>query len=113
MLFLIGFGQGLALPVLMRMITGRVDPAFSGMIAGVASSTLQLSTALSVAVIGGIFYTLLDVRFNPEAITDAFSIAALCIAFCLAIGVILSIKLIQRDNARIKKRSAINNNMPS
>ena len=54
-LFVIGFGQGLALPTLMRMVTGRVAPAVSGMIAGIASSTLQVSTSLSVAIIGGIF----------------------------------------------------------
>lgn len=47
--------RGLAMPTLVRMVTGRVAPAFSGMIAGVTSSTLQISTALSVAVIGGIF----------------------------------------------------------
>ena len=29
-LFVIGFGQGLALPTLMRMVTGRVAPAVSG-----------------------------------------------------------------------------------
>jgi hypothetical protein len=39
----------------MRMVTGRVALAYSGMIAGIASSTLQISTALSVAVVGGIF----------------------------------------------------------
>lgn len=106
LLFAIGFGQGLAMPILMRMITGRVDPAFSGMIAGVASSTLQLSTALSVAVIGGIFYTVLDLRISPEAITNAFCVAVLCIAFCLTTGVILGIRLIHCDNARIKKPPA-------
>lgn len=104
-LFLVGFGQGLALPVLMRMITRRVEPAFSGMIAGIASSTLQLSTALSVAVIGGIFYTVLDVRIHPDAIADAFSVAVLCISCCLATGVILGIRLIRLDNALMKERA--------
>lgn len=50
LLFLTGLGQGLAMPTLVRMVTGRVAPQFSGMIAGVTSSTLQISTALSVAV---------------------------------------------------------------
>ncbi len=61
-LFVIGLGQGLALPTLMRMVTGRVGPALSGMIAGIASSTLQVSAALSVAAIGGIFYAVLGTR---------------------------------------------------
>jgi MFS family permease len=95
-LFVIGFGQGLALPTLMRMVTGRVAPAFSGMIAGIASSTLQVSTALSVAVIGGIFYTVLGARTDPASITRAFVVAILCIAFCLAAGAGLGITLARR-----------------
>ncbi|WP_429226802.1 MFS transporter [Inquilinus ginsengisoli] len=95
-LFAIGFGQGLALPTLMRMVTGRVAPAFSGMIAGIASSTLQVGTALSVAVIGGIFYTVLGARTDPATIAQAFTVAILCIAACLAVGAGLSITLARR-----------------
>jgi sugar phosphate permease len=96
LLFFIGFGQGLGLPTLMRMITGRVAPAYSGMIAGIASSTLQVSTALSVALIGGIFYTVLGGRHDPAAIGHAFVAAALCIACCLAAGVGLGMTLARR-----------------
>ncbi|MBM7851418.1 putative MFS family arabinose efflux permease [Methylopila capsulata] len=95
LLFVIGFGQGLALPTLMRMVTGRVAPAFSGMIAGVASSALQVSTALSVAVIGGVFYEVLGARTDPAAITRALIAAVLCIAFCLAASAALSITLVR------------------
>lgn len=95
-LFIIGFGQGLGLPTLMRMVTGRVAPAYSGMIAGIASSTLQISTALSVAVIGGIFYTILGTNTDPSAITHAFIIALLCIALCLGAGMLLSITLVRQ-----------------
>lgn len=96
LLFLIGFGQGLALPTLMRMVTGRVAPALSGMIAGIASSTLQVSTALSVAVVGGIFYEVLGARTDPAAISQALIAAILCIAFCLAGSVALSITLVRQ-----------------
>lgn len=103
LLFMIGFGQGLALPTLMRMVTRRCAPAFSGMIAGIASSTLQVSTALSVAVIGGIFYEVLGARTDPAAIAQALIIAVLCIAFCLAGGAALSVTLVRlplpRDDA--------------
>lgn len=95
-LFVIGFGQGLALPTLMAMVTGRVAPVLSGMIAGVASSTLQVSTALSVAVIGGIFYEVLGERTDPAAISQALIVAVLCIAACLAGGVALSVTLVRR-----------------
>lgn len=96
LLFVVGFGQGLALPTLMRMVTGRVAPALSGMIAGIASSTLQVSTALSVAVIGGIFYEVRGARTDPAAITQALIVAVLCIAFCLAGSVALSISLVRQ-----------------
>jgi uncharacterized protein YneF (UPF0154 family) len=83
----------------MRMITGRVAPAYSGMIAGIASSTLQVSTALSVALIGGIFYTVLGGRNDPAAISHAFVVAALCIAVCLGAGVVLGMTLARRATA--------------
>lgn len=92
-LFTIGFGQGLAMPTLMRMVTGRVTPAYSGMIAGITSSTLQISTSLSVAVIGGIFYTLLGTHTDAATITHAFTVSILCIAACLALGAGLSVTL--------------------
>lgn len=92
----IGFGQGLGLPTLMRMVTGRVTPAFSGMIAGLVSSTLQVGTALSVAVIGGIFYSVLGPRQDPAAITQAFIVALLCIGVCLGIGAALGVTLARR-----------------
>jgi len=98
-LFVIGFGQGLGFPALMRMITGRVAAPFSGMIAGIASSTLQISTSLSVAVIGGIFYTLLGTRTDEGAIAQAFVVAILCIAGCLAAGAVLSLSLARRPVA--------------
>ncbi len=96
LLFVTGLGQGLAMPTLVRMVTGRVAPAFSGMIAGVASSTLQISTALSVAVIGGIFYSMLDTDKSGANITHAFIVALLAMAVCLAAGAGLSIRLIRR-----------------
>ncbi|NIL16695.1 MFS transporter [Pseudomonas sp. AN3A02] len=98
-LFVIGLGQGLTMPTLMRMVTGRVAPAYSGMIAGIVSSTLQVSTALSVAVIGGVFYTILGPRTDPAAITQAFIAATLCIVFCLVTGAGLGITLAWRSVA--------------
>jgi len=98
-LFVVGFGQGLSMPTLMRMITGRVAPAFSGMIAGIASSTLQVSTALSVALIGGIFYSVRGVHDDPAGIAHAFTVAILCIAACLAVGAALGVTLAWKPSA--------------
>ncbi|RQU17743.1 MFS transporter [Burkholderia cenocepacia] len=105
-LFVIGFGQGLALPTLMRMVTGRVAPALSGMIAGIASSTLQVSTSLSVAIIGGIFYTTLGTRQEPAAIAHAFIVALLSISVFLAVGAALGISLARAPAAHPSMRAA-------
>jgi len=106
LLFCIGCGQGLGLPTLMKMITGRVAPAHSGMIAGIASATLQVSTALSVALIGGIFYTVLGGRDDPAAIAHAFIVAALCIAGCLGAGVVLGMTLV-RSTAAVSNQGRV------
>lgn len=95
-LWAIGFGQGLGLPTLMRMVTGRVAPAFSGMISGLFSSTLQVGAALSVAVIGGIFYSVLGPRHDAAAITQAFVVALVCIGVCLGVGAALGVTLARR-----------------
>ncbi|PLK59388.1 MFS transporter [Klebsiella quasipneumoniae] len=97
LLFVTGLGQGLAMPTLVRMVTGRVAPEFSRMIAGVTSSTLQISTALSVAIIGGIFYSMLENGRSGANITHAFIVALLTMAVCLAMGAGLSIRLIRRS----------------
>jgi len=97
LLFVTGLGQGLAMPTLVRMVTGQVAPQFSGMMAGVTSAALQISTALSVAVIGGIFYSMLG---SGAAITHAFIVALLTMAACLAVGAGLSIRLIRRAPER-------------
>ncbi|AGN88091.1 MFS transporter [Enterobacter sp. R4-368] len=98
LLFVTGLGQGLAMPTLVRMVTGRVAPEFSGMIAGVTSSALQISTALSVAVIGGLFYSMLGNGRSGANITHAFIVALLAMAVCLATGAGLSIRLIRRSS---------------
>jgi uncharacterized membrane protein (DUF441 family) len=79
-----------------------VAPAYSGTIAGIASSTLQVSTALSVALIGGIFYTVLGGRDDPAAISHAFIVAALCIASCLGAGVVLGMTLVRHAAAGMR-----------
>lgn len=105
-LFVIGFGQGLAMPTLMRMVTGRVAPAYAGMIAGITSATLQISTSLSVAVIGGVFYTLLGTRTDATSITHAFAVSILCIAACLTLGAGLSFTLARQPVVRLHASAA-------
>lgn len=93
LLFLTGFGQGLATPGLMHMVIGCVPPDFSGMIAGVTSSTLQVSVALSVAVIGGVFHALSGERADVGHLAHAFVVVLLVIATSQLIGAGLSLTI--------------------
>lgn len=107
LLFLTGLGQGLAMPTLVRMVTGQVAAPFSGMIAGVTSAALQISTALSVAVIGGLFYSLLGSDKSAAGISQAFIVALLTMAGCLAVGAGLSIRLIRRTSGRTNVSASV------
>jgi type III secretory pathway component EscS len=63
---------------------------------------LQISTSLSVAIIGGIFYTLLGTNTDAAAITHAFTVSILCIAACLAVGAGLSLSLARQPAAELQ-----------
>ncbi|WP_285630525.1 MFS transporter [Actinoallomurus iriomotensis] len=68
-LALIGFGQGLALPSLIRITVTHIPRAFAGLASGLVNATLQISAALSVAVIGGVYYTAASAFGSAHAIT--------------------------------------------
>lgn len=68
-LALIGFGQGLALPSLIRITVIHIPRAFAGLASGLVNATLQISAALSVAVIGGVYYTAAGAFGSAHAIT--------------------------------------------
>lgn len=95
LLYLTGFGQGLATPGLMHMVIGRVSPEFSGMIAGVTSSTLQVSVALSVAVIGGVFYTLGGEGADADKLAHAFVVSLLIIATSQLVGAAIGLTIVR------------------
>lgn len=88
---LLGFGQGLALPTLVRAIISRAPSTGSGMIAGITNSALQISAALGVAVIGGVFFSLAGSSPDPIAMSRALMAAMLCIAASLTVAAILSV----------------------
>jgi EmrB/QacA subfamily drug resistance transporter len=99
-LALIGLGMGMALPTMMRVIVERVDPHQAGLVGGIVNSTLQVSSAVGIAVLGGLFFTALGARTDAAAVTHAFSITLLAIAACHIGGAILAAGLGQRRQAR-------------
>ncbi|MDY0747633.1 MFS transporter [Paucibacter sp. R3-3] len=96
---LLGFGQGWALPTLVRSIINRAPAAGSGMIAGITNSALQISAALGVAVIGGVFFSVAGASRDPATMARAFMTAMLCVGASLTLSAILSI-IASRTSAR-------------
>ena len=88
-LSLIGFGQGIAVPTLVRSVIDLAPAGGSGMLAGIVNSALQISAALGVAVIGSVFFSLAGSRHTPSSLAHAFSWAMVCVAASLTIAALL------------------------
>ena len=85
-LLVMGFGQGTAMPAMIRAVIDRVDPRWSGLASGLVNATLQIGAAISVAVIGGLFFSRMGQGAQLETIGDAFALSLLCIAAALTVG---------------------------
>jgi MFS family permease len=88
---LLGFGQGWALPTLVRSVINRAPATGSGMIAGITNSALQISAALGVAVMGGIFFSVAGASPDSASMAKALAVAMLCVAASLSISAVFSI----------------------
>ncbi len=89
-LFLIGLGQGIALPALVRLNVDQVDPRWAGLAAGLVSATLQISAAVSTALVGGLFFTLAPDGSGARLAQAGFAFATLVIGAALALAAALS-----------------------
>ncbi len=96
-LFAIGFGQGAALPSLVRIIIGNVEASWSGLVSGLVNSALQISSALSVAIIGGIFYAVAGPELDPPHVASALVVALICIALCILVAMAATFSLARRS----------------
>jgi sugar phosphate permease len=88
---LLGFGQGWALPTLVRSVIDRAPVSGSGMIAGITNSALQISAALGVAVIGGVFFSVAGTSPSASSMAKGLIAAMLCIGASLTVAAILSV----------------------
>jgi MFS family permease len=89
-LFLIGFGQGVALPALVRRNVECVDKRSSGLAAGLVSSVLQVSAALAVALLGGLFFALAGPDSSSAHVARAFATTVAIIGILLFVAAFLA-----------------------
>ncbi|MDP9759376.1 MULTISPECIES: MFS transporter [Agrobacterium] len=92
-LFLIGAGQGIALPNLVKSIVQRVDRTQSGLASGLVNSIFQIGGALAATIVGGLFFSILGSATDVQSIGRAYSVAAVAIGICLLIAGWLSVSL--------------------
>ncbi|MCO4877324.1 MFS transporter [Paraburkholderia caribensis] len=102
---LLGFGQGWALPTLVRSVINRAPSTGSGMIAGITNSALQISAALGVAVIGGVFFSVAGTSPDPQTLARALVVAMMCVGGSLTVSAVLSI-VASRSSAHAAARTA-------
>jgi EmrB/QacA subfamily drug resistance transporter len=95
-LMMMGLGMGMSIPTMMRVVVERVDQRRAGLVGGLVNSTLQVSAAIGVALLGGLFYAVLGQRSDPQAVAQAFSFTLLSVAACHTLGALLAAGLGQR-----------------
>jgi EmrB/QacA subfamily drug resistance transporter len=102
-LLAIGLGIGMSIPTMVRVIVERVEPKRAGLVGGMVSSTLQVSSATGIAVLGGLFYNVLGTHTDPATVTRAFAITLLAIAACHIAGAVLAAGLGQLRPLRYQR----------
>jgi MFS family permease len=85
----IGFAQGLQLPMLFRIVLSDVPHERAGVASGVMTTTQQSTLALGVATIGSLFLALLA----PWGMRDALLVALLAWLGAVALTGVLSLRL--------------------
>ncbi|MHC2335147.1 MFS transporter [Bradyrhizobium sp. USDA 4454] len=88
-----GLGFGTVMPSVIKAVIGSIDPRHAGLASGMMISTFQIGAALGVAIIGGVFYSLLGPHPQADDYTHAFTIALGCNVALLALGGWLSLWL--------------------
>jgi MFS family permease len=91
-----GFGLGLALPTMMRVIVERVAPQRAGLVGGLFNTMLQVSAALGIALLGGMFFIVRGATNAPPAIAHAFAVTLAGVGCCHLLGALLAAGLGQR-----------------
>lgn len=89
--FLAGFGQGIAFPRLFNTVLGDVPPHQAGVAAGILNSALQIGAAVSAAIIGTLFFAVLDPAGGERAYGHAFAIAQWALTSALFAAMLIAI----------------------
>ena len=85
-----GVGFGIVMPSVIKAVIGGIDQRHAGLASGIVISTFQIGSALGVAIIGGIFFSVLGAGRALSDYSHAFAIALGCNVILLMLGAVLS-----------------------
>jgi EmrB/QacA subfamily drug resistance transporter len=88
-----GIGYGLVMPGVIKAVIGHIDERHAGLASGIVMTTLQIGAALGVAIVGGVFYTILGDQTDMQAYARAFSDSMALNVALLGLGCVLSLFL--------------------
>jgi predicted MFS family arabinose efflux permease len=88
-----GLGFGILTPSVIKAVISGVDQRHAGLASGIVISTFQIGAALGVAIVGGVFFSVLGARQDLAAYAQAFGVALGCNVALLAVGGVLSLWL--------------------
>jgi EmrB/QacA subfamily drug resistance transporter len=91
-LFVGGFAQGIAMPEMINFILADIPAKDTGLAAGAMNSTLQIGSAISVAGIGSLFFTVLGDGTSAAAYGHALGIAMAAICAALIGSLLLGLR---------------------
>ena len=102
--FVVGLGQGVVLPTLVRALIQGIPADYAGAAAGAANSTLQISVALGMATVGSLFFAILAQHTAGLAVVaHAFTVAMLCLAVLLLCASYLAWSLVSTPHQNASK----------
>ncbi len=90
LLFIYGIGNGLVLPSILNISLKGINPQLAGTASGVYSTVQQLSSALGVSIIGGVFLALLQ---HASDYLHAYFISLICMIIYLLVVIVFLQKL--------------------
>lgn len=85
----VGFGMGIVLPSVVRIVLADVAARDAGMVSGVLNTMLQIGGALSVALIGGLFFGRLGTQPTLADYASALAYVCAAIAGVYAVSLVL------------------------
>jgi MFS family permease len=88
-----GLGFGVLTPSVIKAVITGVSQRHAGLVSGIVISTFQIGAALGVAMVGGVFFSILGAGQDLAAYSHAFGLGLGCNVALLALGGGLSLWL--------------------